>query len=67
MNENVNKQDKLEIKEQANTPVFVRSVPFEVKVAALNFAVECAKMGICERSVEGMESLANKVVNNYFK
>lgn len=64
MNEEVN---RLKIEETPSGPDYIQVKPIEVRVAALNFALECAKMGACEQNVDAIVAIANKVVNNYFK
>lgn len=64
MNEEVN---RLKIEEALNGPAYIQAKPIEVRVAALNFALECAKMGACEQTADAIVALANRIVNNYFK
>jgi hypothetical protein len=55
------------VNEQIEKMKYTTQVPIEVRIAALNFAVECAKLNACEQTADAIISLANKAVNNYFK
>jgi len=70
VNEDVNnmEKDKIKIEEQkGGVPRYSPSVPFQVRVASLEFATKCCEMGLIGRSSDDVISFAEKVVNNYFK